>query len=135
MSQSQQWFTGGDAHPPLWIRLLFVPVLAFLIYGVAAQRGVALGILAVIVYGWIGVASIARPQALTRWSHAHPRADGAILGPIAFLVLAGLSPLAVTWCLLGGAVALVAGVAAGARRGRQAAVAEALVAPATHGAP
>lgn len=104
--------------PPVWLRWLYVPVSAVLVFGVAQRRGWTTGAFAAVIYGGMSFAMALEPAGAVSWSKRHPRADSALLGPLLFLALTALTSVPGWWCVLGGFVGLLLGVALGARRKR-----------------
>lgn len=114
-----QWFDRVTANPPMWLRVAYLLVFAFLVVWVIQGRGWAIGLVAALVYGGGGLAMALRPRDVVNWSRNHPELDGALLGPLVFLALAVLTHLAIWWCLLGGAVGAIVGAGRGNQRRRR----------------
>lgn len=106
------------ANPPMWVRAfaLVLPVVAAL--GLAAKRGVAIGVVAGLVYALIALPMAVSPQAVAGWSRRHPALDGAILGPLVFLAIAYITPWPLWVCVGIGLVGVLLGAARGNQRRR-----------------
>jgi hypothetical protein len=98
LQRPREWFDGRSANPPLWLRLLFVPTFGLAAVLVGERRGWAVGVLAAVVYGGIGLLAALAPGGLVRWSKAHPKLDNAFLGPLLFFALAYVTHISIWWC-------------------------------------
>jgi hypothetical protein len=118
LSKARLWFNETAANPPIWMRLLYVPMFALVALMTGERRGWVVGIVAAVVYGGMGLAVAITPGGTVRWSRAHPKADNAVLGPLLFLALAYLTRVSVWWCLAAGVLGSLGGIALGAQRRR-----------------
>jgi hypothetical protein len=112
-------FNGLAARPPMWMRILVVPLSALIALGLASRRGWWVGVVAAIVYGGIAVPMAFAPGGTVTWSRRHPILDGSVLGPVLFLALAYLTTWPVWVCLIIGVVGVLLGAARGAERARR----------------
>ena len=110
----------GRTRPPLWFRLLGVVTLTAAAAGLGLERGLAVGIIAAVVYGSIALATFVAWQRTTAWSLQHPVLDSLFIVPLVFLAVAYLSDLSTGGCVAATAVAgaLLAGPTAVRRRWR-----------------
>ncbi|MGW4644622.1 hypothetical protein ACWEN6_39360 [Sphaerisporangium sp. NPDC004334] len=83
--------------PPWWLGLLLVPVDVYLAISLAEKHGLAVGVLAAVVYGALTFVPLFFEE-VTAWSRAHPVLDGLVLVPLVFLALAYLTPLSLAMC-------------------------------------
>lgn len=110
-------------HPPVWMRLVAVPLFALVALGLASRRGWVVGVIAGVVYGVIALCFAVVPDGTAAWSRRHPILDGAVLGPLVFLALAYIAPWPLWLCLAIGAMGVAVGAAQGAQRARRRAAA------------
>ncbi|SHH53695.1 hypothetical protein SAMN05443575_4025 [Jatrophihabitans endophyticus] len=112
-------FTDFAASPPVWSRLLILPIGVLVVVELGSKRGWPMGVVAAIVYGIIALAMwFDANGAFGEWSRRHPVAEGLFLGPLAFLLLAYVTSWSLWTCLLGGAAAALIGAGFGVRRAR-----------------
>lgn len=111
-SGSPQWV------PPMAMRVVLVLLAASLVLAVTFKRGWLIGVVALIVYGWIGLGMGIAPKTFIAWERRHPVLDGMILGPLVFLAAAYITSWSWWVCLLLGIAGVLAGAAQGIRRGR-----------------
>ena len=100
-----KWLT-GEAQPPLWFRLIGAVLFIALPAGLWVKRGVAVGLVAAIVYGFIALSTLLAWQQISAWSKRHPLLDGLIVVPLLFLAVAYLTHLSTGVCVL---IAVLAG--------------------------
>lgn len=75
------------------------------------ERGPWFGVLALLVYAGIFGVSVLVPRHYESWVHRHRELDTALFGPLLFLALGFITPLALPWCAaiaVAGAAALIA---------------------------
>lgn len=63
------------------------------------KRGILIGILAGLTYGYVAIISWIPPARVVRWSQRHPVLDGLFFAPAMFMVLALLTSLSLMMCL------------------------------------
>ncbi|MGI9018951.1 MAG: hypothetical protein ACR2HR_17925 [Euzebya sp.] len=85
--------------PALWQKFAFVVLAVLLPLGLADRRGWAVGVIAAIVYGGLGIAFTFYRVPLLRFSADHRLLDAAFVGPLLFLAVAYLTPLSILLCL------------------------------------
>lgn len=94
--------------PALWQKVLLPVVVVLVTVGLADRRGWGVAIVAVIVYGAIGVAFISFHDQLVAFSQDHPVLDASLFAPLLFIALAYMSELSIVLCIVialaGGAV-------------------------------
>lgn len=110
----------GRAQPPLWFRLLGVAALTAAAAALGVRRGVAVGIIAAVVYGSIALSTAAAWQRTAAWSKRHPLLDSLLIVPLLFLAVAYLTNLSIGLCVVIAALAgaLLVGLSAVLRRRR-----------------
>ncbi|WP_248962916.1 hypothetical protein [Sphaerisporangium perillae] len=84
-------------RPSVWLGLLLIPIDIYLTIALTEKHGLAVGILAGVVYGSLTLVSLAYNRVVA-WSKAHPLLDSLILLPLVFLALAYLTPLSLVMC-------------------------------------
>lgn len=104
--------------PPTWMRVVLVPLVASLMLAVTFKRGWLIGVVALIVYGGLGLGMAFAPKAVLAWERRHPVLDGMIFGPFVFLALAYITSWSLWVCLLLGVAGVLLGAAQGIRRAR-----------------
>ena len=118
LSRALRWFNDMASNPPSWMRWAYVPISALVAVAAMQQRGWLFGTVAAVMFVGGGLAMALNPGGVINWSRDHPKSDGAILGPLLFFALAVVTSLSLWWCLLGGMLGAVLGIAMGERRGR-----------------
>lgn len=116
------WIDGFNrlaARPPIWVRVIAPIALAFVAFGLAAKRGVLVGVVAAVVYGLLTIPVAVSPQTIISWSRQHPVLDGSVLGPLVFLMLAYITSWPLWVCVTVGLACVVVGAMLGMRRGRR----------------
>lgn len=103
-------------HPPQWFRAWYVVVFALLVWSITEHRGWLTGLAAFFIYGALFVPMVAAPSRVIAWSHRNPQLDGAILGPVTFLALSGVTTVPLWVCLAVGVLGAIAGLLIGHRR-------------------
>jgi hypothetical protein len=98
------WFTGSK--PPTWVRLGSCLALTAAAAGLFAKRGVAVGTVAVVIYGSLTLSCLLAWERVRDWSKRHPLLDSLIFVPLLFLALAYVTKLSTALCVL---IALIAG--------------------------
>lgn len=94
-----KWLT-GRAQPPMWFRLLSVVALTAAAAALGVRRGVAVGIIAAVVYGSGALACAAAWQRTVAWSKQHPLLDSLLIVPLLFLAVAYLTDLPIGLCVV-----------------------------------
>jgi len=105
-------------RPPWWVRYRW-PMIAPLVAEMFDQRGWGFGLLAVVAWGVIVLATSIGSKGKVTWSKGHPILDGSVLGPALFLAFVNTTDLPWWVCLLPGVVGALVGGSLGARRGRR----------------
>jgi hypothetical protein len=104
---------------PLVVRLLGVPVAAIVVYAMIDQRGIAMGVVAAVVYVPLALSMLAWDRT-SAWGRAHPFLDSLIQLPVVFVGLALVTSLPLWVCAAVGLTlgALLVAFAAYLRRRR-----------------
>jgi hypothetical protein len=102
----------------MWVRVVLVPLVASLILAVISKRGWLIGVVALIVYGGVGLGMAIAPKTVVAWERRHPVIDGMIFGPLVFLAVAYVTSWSLWVCLLLGVAGVLVGAAQGIRRAR-----------------
>jgi hypothetical protein len=110
--------SGRPRDLPRWAQTLIAVVFLLGIYGEGDRHGWAFGLADAVLFGGFIVLAVSGPVGMRTWARRHPLVDGATSGPLAFFVLAGLTPLPLRWCLVVGLAAGLAGIARAERRRR-----------------
>ncbi len=97
----------GRAQPPAWFRLVGAVGLTAAALGLVAKRGAAVGIIAGVIYGSIGLATLLAWEQTTAWSKGHPLLDSLIIVPLLFLTVAYITNFSVGMCVV---ISLLAGL-------------------------
>jgi hypothetical protein len=97
----------GRAEPPPGLSLLVLLVCIAVAAALAVKRGVVVGALAAVVYGGIGLSTLAW-QRTANWSKRHRLLDSLLIIPLLFFAIAYITKLPTGICLL---IALLAGLA------------------------
>lgn len=95
----QSWIS-LRAKPPLWFRIYGLAVCCLLPLGLFGRRGTAVGILAVLVYGGVGLLNLFVWDRTVQWSQGHRLADRLLIVPFIFLLLAYITTMSSALCLL-----------------------------------
>jgi hypothetical protein len=119
LSRGAAWFNRTAANPPIWMRAAYIPLFAVMAFALTKRRGWELGVVAAIVYGGLAISMALSPGGVVAWSRAHPKLDGAMLGPVTFLAMAYLTRLSVWWCLVAGLTGVAIGAELGVQRDRR----------------
>jgi hypothetical protein len=96
----------GRSRPPVWVRLGSCLALTAAAAGLFGKRGVAVGTVAVVVYGSLTLSCLLAWERVRDWSKRHPLLDSLIFVPLLFLTLAYVTRLSTAICVL---IALAAG--------------------------
>ena len=98
------WIT-GRSRPPVWFRLIGCLGLTAATTGLFAKRGVAVGVVAVAVYGLLSFSYLLAWERVRDWSKRHPLLDSLAIVPMLFLALAYCTRLSTVICVLIAAIA------------------------------
>lgn len=88
------------ARPPMWMRVLDVPMGALVRSVWSENVGGHSSPSPQFVYGGLGLAVAIFPSRVVGWSRRHPNLDGSILGPLVFLAVAYLTAWPWWSCLI-----------------------------------
>lgn len=97
-------------RPPKWFRAWYVVVFALLVWSITEYRGWITGSVAFFICGALFGPMVAAPSRVIAWSRRHPPLDGAMLGPVIFLALSGITAVLLWVCLAVGVLGLIAGL-------------------------
>jgi hypothetical protein len=89
---TREWRT-----PPRWLALLLLPIAVYLTVSLTEKHGLAVGVLAGVVYGGLALVALFFNQ-VRAWSKAHPVLDSLVIIPLIFLALAYVTPLPLLMC-------------------------------------
>ncbi len=93
------WLT-GRSKPPTWFRLLGFLIMLVAIVEIFFKRGIAVGIVAAVVYGHLALLALLRWERMKIWSKHHPVLDSLLVVPLIFLAVAYISKIPTLICLL-----------------------------------
>ncbi len=114
------WLT-GRSKPPTWYRIFGFLVMLGIIAAYFFKRGIVVGVIAAVIYGYLALAALLRWDWMMGWSKRHPTLDRFLFIPLLFLVVAYISKLPTLICaliaVLGGL--LVVGITSWVRRSRK----------------
>lgn len=106
-------------RPPMWMRVLYVPMFALVALGMASRRGWIFGAVAAVVCCGLGLAVALSPSGVSTWSRRHPVLDGSILGPLTFLAVGYFTEWPWWICLITGGTGSALGAVLGILRQRR----------------
>lgn len=115
-----RWIT-GRAQPPLWLRLFGVVAFTAAAAALGVRRGVAVGFVAAVVYGFIALPAAVAWERTVAWSKQHPLLDSLVIIPLLSLALAYRAHLSIGLCVVVAVLAggLLVGLSAVLRRRRR----------------
>jgi hypothetical protein len=93
------WLT-GRSKPPTWYRIFVFLLMLGLIIALFFKRGIVVGVVAAVVYGYLALVALLRWDWMTGWSKRHPTLDRLLFIPLLFLTVAYISKIPTLICVL-----------------------------------